>query len=258
MKRQVVRPVGVAGGSEWVFRWKPRGSPWVPKVLAVGIVSVGFALLLKVKIQVVNPVRESSATASVMILRNDALGRALAQRAVEGGPFPSSFDLSQWEGMAALEAEASAALKVQARPHTAELLPLEETVLLRPLELAAKGKSFFPPNVAEAEEPPMAGIGRVQPLLFPLSGGSRDDLPKDLPPFDSGSEAEDWRFLLRLNAAGEVTECISLESAGKPAPEALERWVRQLAFRPAANQKSRWFGVDVVVTNLALDRNDAR
>jgi hypothetical protein len=258
MSGAMSKPTRLTGTPEWVFRWKPRKSPLVPKLLALLLVGLGFAFILSLRIKVVTPARSTSQAASVMILRNDAQGRAFTLKADEGGPFPSRFELSQWQGMAELEAVAWEAVKPRPKPYAPAMQELPDATLLRPLELAVSGKSFFPPRVLADEPPPVIGSQRLHPTLFPLSGITRENLPTDLPPYEEMTEAGDWRFLLQLNAAGVVTECISLESTGKEAPAALVRWLRRVPFKSSLGQAARWLALELKFTNSLADGTDPR
>lgn len=259
MDGSTVRRVRLRGTPEWVFRWKPRRSPWLPKLLAIALVGTFFAILMTLQIRVTGPSKMAPRAASVIVLGNDPDSRALKLRADEGGPFPSRFELSQWEGMADLEAKAWQAAEYQPKPYVPTMLELPDANLLRPLELAVKGKSFFPKRVLEDEPLPVERLPtKLQPFLFPLSGITEKDLPADLPEFDAVAEAADWRFLLKLNPLGAVTECISLETTGEAAPTALEQWIRQLTFKPVATQTSRWIAVGIQFTNAATHGTVAR
>ncbi len=259
MEGSAVKPARLRGTPEWVFRWKPRSSPLVPKLLALAVVGLAFTFLMTLRIRVTGPAKMAPRAASVIVLGNDPESRMMTLRAEEGGPFPSRFELSQWDGMAALEAKAWEAVSYQPKPYVPAVLELPDPNLLRPLELAVKGKSFFPAR--PQEDPPLAVekvTMKIQPTLFPLSGITRKDLPKELPAFDEVTEAADWRFLLQLNAAGIVTECISLENDGETAPPALNEWMRRISFKPAARQASRWIAVGIQFTNAATHGTDAR
>ena len=70
--------------------------------------------------------------------------------------------------------------------------------------------------------------------------------------------AEPWHFLVRLDAAGNVMDCVSLagEAEGDAAP--LEAWLRRVSFNPEPKKPSRWIAVGVGFTNQAADGSDAR
>jgi hypothetical protein len=256
--KTTVKTTRLLGTPEWVFPWQARKSRLMPHLAAVVVAGLFFALILKLRVQVATPVRTSPKLASVMVLRDDALGRSLSLRAEADGPFPSRFKLSQWQGMADLEAEAWESVNSRPRAHVSEIQQMADTTFLRPLALAVKGKSFFPQRVPEQESAPELGVSALRPNLFPLSGITFEDLPKELPPCDQVMEPVDGRFLLKLDSAGVVKDCISLENQEKTAPVALERWVRSITFLSSANKAVRWLALDIKFTHTLTDGPTAR
>ena len=153
------------GTPEWIFRWRGSRQPLFPRLFALMLVGGVFALLVTtVKIRVDVPEKASLRKASVIYLTDDAQGRALTLRAQEGGPFPSRFVLSQWSGLAELEASAMETARFQPQPYVPQLqdLPAERGVL--PLELAAKGVAFFP------ERAEMCSLEKVEDEIWRQTG----------------------------------------------------------------------------------------
>ena len=107
MARGMVSSRKPPGSHQWVFRWRPLKQPLLPKLFGLALVGAAFVFLVtSVRIRVTALEKSTPRKASVIYLRDDAQGRALTLRAQEGGPFPSRFALSQWDGMAMLEAAA--------------------------------------------------------------------------------------------------------------------------------------------------------
>lgn len=227
------------------------------------MVATAFTLFVTtVKIQVDSPAKSTPRKASVIYLRDDAQGRALTLRAREGGPFPSRFDLSQWQGFPELEASALESVRFQPPPYVPvpEDLPVDNGVL--PMELAAKGRQFLPTRVPQPVATPELGKLKIAPVLYPLSGITTDQLPAQLPsfaaPVDSAMSSAPWRFLVRLNADGSVAECVSLEKGGEPGAPELETWLHRIVFKPDSSKPVRWITVAVGFTNQPADGTDAR
>lgn len=244
----------------WVFRWLPRKQPLFPKVFAVTLVGGVFAfLVLSVRVRVDAPEKASPRKASLIFLRDDARGRALTLRASEGGPFPSRFDLSQWEGLAPLEAAAMATVRFQPPAYDPQMEDLPAGNLIRPQELAAKGERFFPDHPRSAAEVPAAGRFKIAPVLYPLAGAI--PLPAKLPPFagavDAAMSAASWRFLVRLNSEGGVVECVSLENGGEADAAELEAWLHGIRFQPQPGMPFRWIALGIQFTNQPVDGTDA-
>lgn len=248
---------------EWVFRWRASKTPQFQKLLALAIAGVAFAFLItKVRIRVRAPEKSSPQKASLIYLREDAQGRALTLRAREGGPFPSRFELAQWQGLAELESAALEATRVQVPPYIPALRELPVANRVTPLDLAAKGELFFPrhsPLVVNApDSPPL----KPAPVLYPLSGVSPDTLPVDLPHFDAAVDgtmaSASWRFLVRLNPSGGVAECVSLGKGGEPGAAELDAWLHRIQFKPEPEKPFRWIAVGIGFTNQPADGTHTR
>ncbi len=238
---------------EWVFRWRPLGSPFFPKFAALAISTVAFALLVTtVRIQLVLPDRISPHKASLIYLGDDPQSRALALRAQEQGPFPSRFELSDWPSLAETEQQALDALRFRVPPYQPAFSDLSEENLSPPTLLAPRGKAFFPDRPApEVAPPPVRDHPdhRMVPLLYPLSATATAAMPENLPDFPAAVDpvmtAASWRFLVTLNPAGTVTHCVSLEKSGEAESEVLCGWLRQVTFKPQSSKTNRWIALGI-------------
>jgi hypothetical protein len=263
MTAKPVNPHKVAFSPQWVFRWKPLGSPLVPKLVALAISATALVLLVtQVRIQLALPERMSPRRAALIYLGDDPQGRELAMRAREGGPFPSRFEPSDWEGLAALEQQVMAGARHQPEPYVPEIADLPEENLVQALVLAPRGERFFPKREAAAITPPDSSGLKLAPVLHPLSALAAGVLPDELPafdgPVDGAMAAAPWRFLVRLNADGVVTECTSLEKGGEPAADALQVWLRKVPFKSQPGTPDRWIALGLSFTNQPADGPVAR
>ena len=248
---------------EWVFPWRGvRQSP-LPKILAVLLTGGVFVVFFSsVRIQVAAPMPWASRKAAVIQVLDDADGRALTFQAREGGPFPSRFEPSEWEWAVATAREAYQAARWRPEPYVPVLRDLPDLDAAQPLQLAARGEPVLP------DRRPLAPVARpmgkpvLVPMLYPLSGISADLLPRDLPPFDAPVDAamaaEPWRFLLRLNAAGRVIDCVSLSGGEVAGAAALSDWLRRVAFPPETPTPERWIAVGLGFSNQTADGPAAR
>ena len=160
------------GAPEWVFQWRqPMGSP-LHKWVAILMVGGGFAFFLtSVRIRVVPPTPWATHKASVIHVTDDAEGRMLTLRAREGGPFPSRFEPSAWDGAAALERSAFEAARWTPPAYIPELRNLPDEVT-PPVPLAVKGERILPKLRPESVAAPVAGnSGRLR--SFTRCPGSR-------------------------------------------------------------------------------------
>ena len=247
---------------EWVFQWRlTMGSP-IHKWGAILLVGSGFAFFLtSARIRVMPPTPWATHKATVIHVANDAEGQTLMLRAREGGPFPSRFDPSAWEGAAALERAAFEGTRWMPPPYVPELRKLPEAVPPR-VTLAAKGEPVLPKLRPLSEVAPPAVKLRPTPELYPLSGIAAAALPSVLPPFDDvineALTAESWRFLMRLDAAGNAQDCVSLGGGDEAGPPPLEAWLRRVSFNPDPSKPSRWIVVGIGFTNQPADGPVAR
>jgi hypothetical protein len=246
----------------WVFNWRRLGGSPVHHGIAILVVGCGFALFLtSVRIRVASPTPWATHKASVIHVTDDAEGQALTLRAREGGPFPSRFEPSAWPNAVAMEQAAQEVARWTPPPYVPVLrdLPAE---LTPPVTLAAKGVSTLPKLSPESPAAPLAMKLRLAPVLDPLSGITPAAMPGELPPFDQAVDAtmtaEPWRFLLRLDSAGKVSECVSLAGGDEAGPSRLEAWLRRVSFIPEPAKPSRWIAVGVGFANQPANGTDAR
>ena len=247
---------------DWVFPWRPLGVSPLPKWLAILLVGGAFAFLLtSVRVRVSPPTPWAPQKASVIHASDDAVGRALTLRAREGGPFPSRFEPSEWEGAAAMVQTALESARWTPPPYVPALreLPAEAAPAMR---LAAKGESVLPKRRSGALAPRISVKLKLAPVLVPRSGISVESMPRELPSFDGLVDekitAETWHILVRLDAAGNVQDCVSLAGAARADPSPLEDWLRRVSFNPEPTKPSRWIAVGLGFTNQPIDGTDAR
>lgn len=240
---------------EWVFNWgrSPNAafvfSKWIALLLVTGI----FALLLSlVQIRVYSPTTWAASKATVIYTADTPEGRILTLRAREEGPFPSRFLPSQWEGAAALEQEFLGAARWTPPPYVPILRDLPKPAD-PPFQLTAKGEPVLPKRLPAATAAPLPGKLNLVPMLYPLSGITNAELPTYLPPIadpvNATMTAMSWRFLLRLDAAGHVWDCVSLAGGNEAGPSSIEAWLRRLTFKPEPASPSRWIAVSVGFVN---------
>jgi hypothetical protein len=139
-------------------------------------------------------------------------------------------------------------------------LPAAERI--PPLQFAARGELFFPARAAAQHAVPAAPEWVLAPALYPLVGISFAELPRELPPFpavvDAAMSSAAWRFLIRLNPAGDVADCVSLERDEYEAAVLLENWLRQVKFAGDPAKPARWIGVGIGFINQAADGTHSR
>lgn len=263
MAPMTVKSQKLAGAPEWIFRWRGSKQPFFPRLFAVAAAGSAFTFLITaVSVKVDSPEKTALRRGSLIYLQNDSQGRSLALRASEGGPFPSRFELSQWQGLPDLEAAVISSARYSPPPYVPEISDIPPVNLIRPLQLAARGESFFPERQMMPLVTPNLGEMKVAPVIYPLSGVTEATLPVDLPTFtgavDSAISSASWRFLVRLNNDGSVAECVSLEKGGEAGAAELEAWLQRIIFKPDFTKPARWISVGIGFTNQPADGTDAR
>lgn len=250
---------------QWVFNWRRVGNHSLAKWVAVLVTGGLFALLMSVvRIRVYQPVAWAAPKAGVIHVGDDAVGRALTQRAREGGPFPSRFLPSRWEGGAALEQAVLDATRWTPPPYVPSLKELPD-VPPAPPRLAARGEPVLPIRRLEPADAPAPVKLALSPVIYPLSGIRDEDIPAGLPPFGGGVDAKlassmpslfpAWRFLIRLSSDGSVRDCVALDDSS----DRVTAWLRRVTFKPEPGTPVRWIAVGVAFTNQpAADGTDAR
>lgn len=239
---------------EWVFPWRVFRDAWLPKASAIALVSGGFVILLTFfRIRVVPPAPWASDRASVIHVTDDEDGRALKIRAREGGPFPSRFDPAEWPDATATGQKLLASTGAGVpRPPTLRRLAYDKPP--DPALFSSAGSPVLPKRRSTIEPPPSSSGLRTTPLLHPLSGITPQAMPADLPPFegpvDPAINAGFWRFLLHLDTAGNVLDCVSLAGGDEPGLAAVSTWLRRMSFGRDAKKKSRWIALGLTFANL--------
>jgi hypothetical protein len=247
----------------WVFRWRRLGESRLPNGFAILLVGCVFAFFLtSVRIRVASsPTPWATHKASVIHVIHDAEGLALTQRAREGGPFPSRFEPDTWPDAIAMEQAALDDARWKPPPYVPVLRDLP-AVVTPPVTLAAKGVGTLPKLGSGALAAPAAVKLKLEPVLEPLSGITAAAMPSELPPFDHAVDvtmsAQSWRFLVELDSAGHVLECVSLGGGDEAGPSPLEAWLRRVTFNPEPAKSSRWIAVGVGFANQPADGPDAR
>lgn len=238
---------------DWVFQWKRPENPLLWKALALLLAGGFFTLLLMtVKLRVSPPYAWAAPKAAVMQVIDDDLGRALTQRAREGGPFPSRFEPAEWDGRGALE-KAVMATAIGPPPSYVPALKELPDVGIPTLRLAPRGEPEFPSHRAPGLDLAPSSKPALLPVLYPLAGIGFPETPHELPPLeiatDAAMTAGTWRFLVRIDAAGHVTECLPLADGGEAGPSPLNAWLRRVTFPPTSPGRPRWIGLGVGFTN---------
>jgi hypothetical protein len=246
---------------EWVFPWAGLRASSFPKIFAILLVGGAFAVLLtSIRIRVAVPAPWAAPKASVIQVLDDAEGRSLSMQAREGGPFPSRFEPAAWELASAIEQAAYQAARWRPPPYVPPLRELPEGPSLP--KLTKPGAPVLPSRQPAAESLPLAVKRVLVPTLYPLSGITPAQMPREMPPFEGevppAMAAEPWRFLLRVNAAGGVLDCVSLTGGDEPGKAALEAWLRRVSFQSGPEGATRWIALGLGFSNQPADGTDAR
>ena len=131
-----------------------------------------------------------------------------------------------------------------------------------PLQLVPKGVPVLPIRSLPSGHAAVPVKLKLVPVLDVLSGIPAAAMPSVLPPYDGVVDAtmtaESWRFLVKLDSAGNVLECVSMVGGDDAGSSPLEAWLRRVSFIPEPASPSRWIAVGVGFTNQPADGPDAR
>jgi len=245
---------------EWVFPWKQPGRPMASKWIPFLLVTLVFIYILtSVRIHVTPPKPWSALNASLIQVLDNEQGMALTLRAREGGPFPSRFEPRDWAAAPRLEQALADAGHWSPRPYSPTLRDLPHSPMSTAVRLAEEGKPVLPKRVDQPPANPVSAPLKPGPVLRPLSRISAAEVAGALPAFDAAVDAamiaEDWRFLIQLDATGNVSECISLAGGDEAGQTSLIDWLRRVTFKPDLGKASRWIALGVEFTNQSADES---
>jgi hypothetical protein len=239
---------------EWIFSWKRRGEPVFPKLVAVGFAVAMFGGLLGfVRIQTTTPNPWGLEKASVIHVPDTPEGRALALEARENGPSPVRFSTTDWPALLVFENEQLARLSAKMEPYEPRLRGWEpEPATVPPLSQA--GAMVLPPLPAAEVRPLLPPAGPPQPVIWPLSGITAQEVPGELPKYegvmDAAMQADSLRFLIQLDGSGKVLECIALSGGDTPEGTAsLAEWVRGIRFLRESPEGPVWAALRIRFLN---------
>ena len=247
-----------ADSPEWIFRWRHFGDDLFPKVAALLICGSAFAVFLTmVRVRVVPPMQPEGRKGYLIYLNPGPEADAWALRAKEGGPFPSRFEPSEWEGIQGVEQAAMDAVKLPFQAHALQLRDLPWHSAVAPVLLADHSERVFPSPVKKAEEGVDFTAMELTPVIYPLSNLSPNELPGTLPPMDAKIDgvlsSSAWRMLVRLRADGSVAECVTLTGDSAGGTVILEKWLQGVRFKPVEGKASLWISIGIGFVNTSVE-----
>lgn len=239
---------------EWIFPWKRRGEPLMPKLIAVCTAVAFFGWLVGfVRIQTTTPNPWGLDKASVIHVTDTAEGRALALKARENGPTPVRFQTSDWPQLRSYEEGEIARLTLSDHTYQPRFQPWPtKTAAVPSLSQPDVGVLPAPPPAPPHAAPPLAGV--PQPKILPLSGLQVEEVPLDLPAYEGAMDAammsESVRLLIQLAGDGRVQDCIALSGGDTPEATAqLIAWVRGVRFLRSSTEGPQWAAVRIRFLN---------
>lgn len=242
----------------WVFLWKPLGRPlsarWLPFFLVGGVFLLALASL---RIQVTPPKPWSVRMASLIHAGNDDQGRELALRAREGGPFPSRFEIGDWSGGPAMEREILSLGNRVPSVYVPSLRDLVHDPISSKTRPVVGVLPMLPKHPPGTENDSHASNVKLTPVVRSLAAARVTEISlKKLPPFEHPVNASvEWRFLIQLDAAGNVIECVSLSGVDEEGLPSVTAWLRSVSFKPDPKKASRWIVVEVGFNNQIEDES---
>ncbi|HEX5789799.1 MAG TPA: hypothetical protein VFY13_01545 [Luteolibacter sp.] len=240
--------------SDWIFDWKLSAGSTLNSWLAIAVVSGLFVLLtLSLRVSIAEPVPGVVAQADILQLGQGRMGRLLGMEAKAKGPFPSRYDPTGPELAQELSQALAASTQTRVQSHVAQLTPLPETGQ-EVLRLAARGEPILPQRPLPAASAPAPRQPSLTPHLRALSGLNAQELPAQVPLWDKLPDerlaAKQWRFMVSIDRAGRVLECIAMEGGADPGAESIRKWLSGITFRNQdLTRDQRWIAVAVDFEN---------
>jgi hypothetical protein len=237
---------------QWIFRWGSAGEPFLPKLLAVGVVALGFSLVftgVKVRVGGANASSVMERKASwIMEIPGGGEGDWFSWIAMQDGPFPSRWDPVAWNPTLGDGPGKLTALDWSPPRYEPTVSNLAETGFPGSGKLAVGGETVFPkpqpvPSTSVATSVPP----KLRPMLRPLGGESVPVLP--LPAWNHPVEPKlygaNGRFLIRTDGQGNVAEVISMADVqDSPTMLDLAAWLRRCRFAASATgMDGQWLAV---------------
>lgn len=263
MKERAPTPPTQADASLLIFDWSRGGRIRWGSWLAVLVVLGCFVMLIfAVRVRMAPPVAWAAPQAGLIHLgMDDEAGRLLGLRAQAEGPFPSRFAIASWDGFAVFEKKVFEATRMEFQPHDPQLRGFPQADVGQS-GLAPRGEPVLPARPLGPLIAPQVGkLARI-PEISPVSGLGVGDWREPLPAF--GAEigdtlaAQSWRFMLRLDSAGQVRECISLAGSAELGVAAIGKWLKSLEFTESDTAGDRWVALSVEFKNqVVTDGTDA-
>jgi hypothetical protein len=230
---------------EWIFSWKRRGEPILPKLIAVAFAVAMFGGLMGFfRIRAAAPNPWGLAKASVIQVLPTPEGRALSLEAREKGPSPARFSSADWPSLIAFENDQLARLSEKLEPYQPQLRTWQDPPPSVPA-LTRPGAMVLPPLPEPVSKPPPPGPGVLRPAIWPLSGLTAEEIPQPLPAYegevDAAMQADSLRFMVQIDGEGVVQECIALSGGDTPeSTAALTAWLRGIRFLRKAGDGMVW------------------
>ena len=240
---------------DWIFPWKGRREPILPKLLAVVLAALFTAGLFGfVRIQRAAPSWWGLEKASVIQVIDTVEGRALALRARENGPSPVRFESSDWPQLVRFQDQQMMRLSQPQSAYEPRLRPWQDPPPEEP-SLWESNAGVLPLPPKPQPMPAVPAAGAPHPSVQPISGLGADEVPAALPRYegvmDKAMLSGSVRFLIRLDQDGRVADCLALSGADTAdATAELAGWLRNVRFLREGGPGS-WAAVAIVFLNQA-------
>ncbi|MEM9236320.1 MAG: hypothetical protein AAGB14_06030, partial [Verrucomicrobiota bacterium] len=210
-----------------VFSWRipvTSNASFVVAILLVGLISVGLAALVRVRVAS-EPVRQER-QGSITLVGSDQGGEWLEAMAVEAGPFPFRWNPASDPEYSALRRQALREAGDVKLPYLPEPLDIDIGDEMS-VEAEAGELAFFPPLPElpageESEEPRESTLG----VRVVRSGeGSQMQLPRLPLPAEDAVAASGRRFMVFYQSDGRVLDVVPMNPEETAAD--LEGWLRR-------------------------------
>ena len=230
-----------------IFSWRRSfRRRWSMAVAVMLVIPIIFGLFAAIHVRGFSVPPGHLRRAELLVFVEDPSSRDWLDKISQQTPFPILLEKGRIESLSASVWEEIASMKYQ---YVAEL---RDVVVPDPKPVFEKNQVLpILPEIVTAANPWTVSVNRhLQPRLKLLAQLTADDLPGTWPEYYGNVESfQGMRYLLEIDAKGNVVSCLAAGKEAEKRNVALENWMKSLVF-PKPERVKGWLGCEVIGTNV--------